>query len=268
MNETPQSQSMPVVIFCGGKGTRLREETEFKPKPMVEIGGRPILWHIMKIYAHYGYKNFILCLGYKGSAIKEYFLNHHLLSQDFRLDLATNTHTALQPNGVDDFSITFADTGESTLTGERLLIASKYIQGDEFMVTYGDGVSDVDLHALRMFHEQRKSVLGTIGTITGIHPNSKYGLVEQNAYGLITQFKEKPRLHDFTNGGFMVMNKAILNYCQEGKMFEEALVDATHDGKIALYGHEGFWHSMDTFKDKEDLEALWKTGPAWRIWNH
>jgi len=267
MNTQPESQSMPVVIMCGGKGTRLREETEFKPKPMVEIGGYPILWHIMKIYAHHGYTNFILCLGYRGSAIKEYFLNHQLYTQDFHMDLSKNTHTVLHPDGIDEFSITFAETGEDTLTAERLMKVQKYINGDTFMLTYGDGVSDVDLQAVHAYHEQQKFAHKTIGTITGIHPKSKYGLVETNENGIITNFQEKPQLHDYTNGGFMVLTKDFLSYCKEGEMVEQALTQASQDGKIALYAHEGFWHCMDTYKDKEDLEHLWQHSPHWKVWN-
>ncbi len=187
MNTQSESQSIPVVIMCGGKGTRLREETEFKPKPMVEIGGYPILWHIMKIYAHHGYSKFILCLGYRGSAIKEYFLNHHLYTKDFHLDLFKNEHRVLNADDSENFSITFADTGEDTLTAERLLKVEKYLDGDEFMLTYGDGVSDVDLNALRDYHHQQCCAHGTVGTITGIHPKSKYGLVETNDNCMITQ---------------------------------------------------------------------------------
>ena len=267
MNTQGESQSMPVVIMCGGKGTRLREETEYKPKPMVEIGGYPILWHIMKIYAHYGYTNFILCLGYRGTAIKEYFLNHHLYTKDFQLNLSENSHQVLNPDSTEKFKITFADTGEDTLTAERLLKVEKYLHGDAFMLTYGDGVSNIDLDALREHHEKQHHAHGTIGTITGIHPKSKYGLVEMNEHNIITKFQEKPQLSDYTNGGFMVLTKAFLPYCKPGEMVEESLIKACADGKISLYEHEGFWHSMDTYKDKEDLEKLWNSTPHWKIWN-
>lgn len=267
MEFDPSRQSIPVVIMCGGTGTRLREETEYKPKPMVEIGGKPILWHIMKIYAHYGYKDFILCLGYRGQQIKEYFLNHQFLTRDFYLDLGNNASRLLDEDGRDDFRIIFADTGLDTLTGERLLRAAKYINTDEFMLTYGDGVSDIDLHALSTFHSERKAGHQTIGTVTGIHPKSKYGLVTHNEHHVITQFTEKPQLSDYTNGGFMRLTKNFIDYCKEKQMLEEALIDATNDGKIAMFPHEGFWHSMDTYKDKEDLEKLWKTDPKWKIWS-
>jgi len=267
METSPKSQSLPVVIMCGGMGTRLREETEFKPKPMVEIGGRPILWHIMKIYAHYGYKDFVLCLGYRGSQIKEYFLNHRLLTRDFHLDIGKNAAHLLDEDSGDDFRITFVDTGESTLTGERLLRAAPHIPGDEFMLTYGDGVSDVDLYALENFYYQKRATEGVLGTITAIHPKHKYGLVNPDDRQVITSFTEKPRLPDYTNGGFMVLHREFMRYCKPNQMIEEALIDATADRKVAMFKHEGFWHSMDTYKDKEDLEKLWLADPKWKVWD-
>ncbi|MBI4142646.1 NTP transferase domain-containing protein [Candidatus Uhrbacteria bacterium] len=266
MSQVVAPQSTPVVILCGGKGTRLREETEFKPKPMVEIGGRPILWHIMKLYAHQGYRDFILCLGYRGHQIKEYFLNHHLLHHDFRLDLATNATTVLGEDAADDFQITFVDTGVETLTGERLLRAAKYITGDEFMCTYGDGVSDIALRALHAYHHEKRLSHAVVGTVTGVHPKSKYGLVNVNEHRVVTAFVQKPRLHDFTNGGFMVFQRAFLEYCRPNQMVEDAIIEATNAQQIALYPHEGFWHCMDTYQDKEDLEHLWATDPKWKIW--
>ena len=250
MSQVVDQQSIPVVIFCGGKGSRLREETEFKPKPMVEVGGRPILWHIMKIYAHQGYRDFVLCLGYRGHQIKEYFLNHHFLSRDFHLDLATNTTTVFESEDADDFRITFVDTGLETLTGERLLRASKYLTGSEFMLTYGDGVSDIALAELRAYHWRQRAQHGVIGTVTGVHPKSKYGLVNVDQRRVVTRFVQKPRLHDYTNGGFMVFGREFIGYCQPNQMVEDAIIAATGEGKIALYPHEGFWHCMDTYQDK------------------
>lgn len=252
--------------MCGGKGTRLKEETDFRPKPMVEIGGKPILWHILKIYAHQGYNNFILCLGYKGAMIKEYFLNHKLFTKDFHLDVSQNNHLILDNNNDDDFKITFADTGQDTLTAERLQIASKYIPGDEFMMTYGDGVSDIDLKKLHQFHRQMKESHGVIGTVTGVHPKSKSGLVNCDDNCLITHFEEKPRLFDYVNGGFMVLNKEFLSYCKPNQMVEYSLIDASKDRKIALHKYDGFWHCMDTYKDKEDLEKMWVEDPKWKVW--
>ena len=263
------SQSLPVVILCGGKGTRMREETEYRPKPMVEIGRRPILWHIMKHYAHYGHRDFILCLGYKGNAIKDYFLRYHLMANDFRISVSDGTCD--RPEGCetvdDDFRITFADTGEDSLTAERLLRAAKYIRAPRFMLTYGDGVSDVDLNHLHGYHLEKSAEHETVATITGIHPKSKYGLVCCDDRCVITEFKEKPRLNDFTNGGFMVMERDFIDrYCLPGQMVEEALIAATKDRKVSLFQHEGFWHSMDTYKDKEDLEKLWEEDPKWCVW--
>ena len=266
MNPTETRQSIPVVIMCGGTGTRMREETEFRPKPMVEIGGKPILWHIMKIYAQHGYKDFILCIGYKGHYIKDYFLRHQLMSHDFKIDLRSNTHELLEQDGKDDFTITFADTGAETLTGERLLRAAKYLNADEFMLTYGDGVSDIDLAKLRAFYDERKASHNIAGALTGIHPKSKYGLVNHDEHHVVTKFQQYPRLPDYTNGGFMLLNKGFLKYCKENQMIEDAMIDAANDGKMAMYLHEGFWHSMDTVKDKEDLEKLWKADPKWKTW--
>lgn len=268
MESLEQRQSIPVVILCGGTGTRLREETEFKPKPMVEIGGRPILWHIMKLYAHFGYKNFILALGYKGHVIKDYFLRHQLLMHDFAIDLTSNSNTLLESVGKDDFRITFADTGLDTLTGERLLRVAKYLEPyDSFMMTYGDGVSDISIAALHEFHRVKKMNHGIVGTLTGIHPKSKYGLVHTDESQIVTQFQQYPRLPDYTNGGFMVFSKEFLKYCKDNQMVEDALIDASADGKIAMYQHQGFWHAMDTYKDKEDLEKFWKTDPQWKVWS-
>lgn len=258
---------MPVVIMCGGKGTRLREETEAKPKPMVEIGGRPILWHIMKFYAHHGHRDFILCLGYRGRQIKEYFLNHDLIHGDFSLDLNQRSAPRLLDAKSDEFRIVFAETGEDTLTGERLLRVEKYLPEGNYMLTYGDGVSNVDIPSLIAHHERMSEEHDVFGTITGIQPKSKYGLVRDDENGVITHFQEKPQLTDYTNGGFMVLNREFLQYCKPDQMLEDALIAASEDRKISLYRHAGFWHSMDTFKDKEDLEKLWATDPQWRVWD-
>jgi len=266
MENTPTRQTIPVVIMCGGTGTRLREETEFKPKPMVEVGGRPILWHIMKIYAQQGYRTFILCLGYRGTQIKDYFLRHQLLSHDFELNLTTNTTRLLEEEGKDEFRIVFADTGLHTLTGERLMRVAKYIETDEFMMTYGDGVADIDLDALVNLHRQKRETHGVVGTVTGIHPKSKYGQVQHNEHDVLTAFQQYPRLSDYTNAGFWILHRDFLNYCKENQMVEDAASDATLDGKMALYRHDGFWHCMDTIKDKEDLEKMWNTDPKWKIW--
>lgn len=239
---TDNIQNIPTVIFCGGKGTRLMEETEFKPKPMVAVGGMPIVLHIIKIYAHFGFKKFILCLGYKGRMIKEYFSNPEFTASGLEIILA--------------------DTGEETLTGERLLMVSKYLNGEEFMVTYGDGVANIDLGKLVDFHRAKN----VVGTITGVHPTSKYGLVNVDSGSLITAFDQKPRLHDYINGGFMVFKKDFLKYLKPGQMIEDRFVELAGERNLALYHHEDFWHCMDTYKDYEELNRLWTTGPKWKVW--
>lgn len=256
------SKNIPVVLFCGGKGTRLKEETEFKPKPMVTVGGQPLLWHIMKQYSHFGYNKFILTLGYKGSAIKDFFLNHKILCSDFRMKNGevVECYTDYEEN---NFEIIFADTGEDTLTGERLKMVEKYINADQFMLTYGDGVSNIDIDALVQFHNDQ----GRLATITGVHPTSKYGLVRVEDDNAVSSFSQKPQLHDYVNGGFMVLQKDFLKYLKEDQMIEDALVDAVEDKQVGLFRHDGFWHCMDTYKDYEDLNEMWQTDPAWKVWS-
>ncbi|MBI2426855.1 MAG: NTP transferase domain-containing protein [Candidatus Kerfeldbacteria bacterium] len=253
---------MPVVIFCGGRGTRLREETEFKPKPMVTIGGRPILWHIMKIYSAQGFHKFILCLGYKGNSIKSYFLQHKLWASDFRMRDGEVAERLTEYND-NDFDIVFADTGEDTPTGERLKMVQKYIPEDRFMVTYGDGVGNIDIQQLIAFHTQQK----VQGTLTGVHPTSKYGLVSIDENQHITSFQQKPQLHDYVNGGYMLFERSFLQELREGEMIEETFQRLVDRQQLVLYKHDGFWHCMDTYKDYEDLNLMWNKGqPQWRIW--
>ena len=256
---------MKVVILCGGKGTRLKEETEFKPKPMVLIGGKPILWHIMKIYSAQGFNDFILCLGYKGDIIKNYFLNYQHFIDDFtlHLDLATGQKEVHQGNvSTESFRITFVNTGEDTQTGERLKMVGRYIGGEDFMVTYGDGVADVNLSRLVEFHRS----MGAMGTITCTHPHSKYGLVTVNDNALIGAFEQKPRLFDYINGGFMVFKKEFLDVLQPGHALEDVFPSLIQNGQMAGYRHEGFWHCMDTHKDMEDLNKIWSETPYWKLW--
>lgn len=255
------NKSIPVVILCGGKGTRMKEETEYRPKPLVEVGGRPVLWHIMKAYAHHGYNKFVLALGYKGGMIKEYFLNHRALANDFTLTLAKQD-LDFHGGAHDDFAITFADTGVESLTGARLLKIKKYLKGDIFMVTYGDGVSNIDIGKLIKFHEKQ----GTIATITGVHPNSKYGLVRIDERSrLATSFAQKPLLTDYVNGGFMVFNKKIFDYLDEGPI-ERAFEKLIKHKQLSLYKHDGFWKSVDTYFELEELNKLWAEGRPWATW--
>jgi glucose-1-phosphate cytidylyltransferase len=262
---TPQ---MKTVILCGGIGYRLKEETEFKPKPMVLIGNKPILWHIMKIYASFGFNDFIIALGYKGDYIKDYFLNQKYFLHDFTLHTKTgqtNIHRAsINKSAIDDFNITFVDTGAETLPGERILRIRDYIpKGDtDFMVTYGDGLGNVDIRKLLAFHRKHK----TIGTITGVHPRSKFGQVRINDKGRVVQFVEKPSLKEWVNGGFMIFKKKFFTYLKPGEFEHAALHRLVSDDQLSLYVHEGFWHSMDTYADVENLNKYWLSGPKWKIW--
>jgi glucose-1-phosphate cytidylyltransferase len=260
-------KNIPTIILCGGMGTRLKEETEFKPKPMVEIGGKPILWHIMKIYAHFGYRDFILALGFKGDYIKDYFLKQKYYESDFCLNTKKGEVSHIIPNNsfeVDDFNIVFSDTGLETPHGERVLKLKKYVESDIFMVTYGDGVADINIEKLVEFHKSH----GKIGTITGVHPVSRWGLVNTDSDGLVTEFSQKPQLYDYVNGGFMVFKKEFFNYLKEGDMIEDALTRLIPQREIALYKHEGFWYGMDTYRDYLFLNELWAKDPKWKIWNN
>lgn len=253
------------IILCGGMGTRLKEETEFKPKPMVEIGGKPILWHIMKIYAHYAYQDFILALGYKGNHIKNYFIKKNYYGSDFTLNTGEKTFSNIYFNNKfekDNFNITFSDTGLQTPHGERVLKLKKYINEDLFMVTYGDGVADININKLVEFHKNK----GKIATITGVHPVSRWGLVKINNNDFVTQFDQKPSLYDYVNGGFMVFNKEFFDFLKPGDMIEHALARLIPKKEVALYKHETFWYGMDTYRDFLFLNKLWKEDPKWKIW--
>lgn len=258
---------MKIVILCGGLGYRLKEETEFKPKPMVQIGGKPILWHIMKICAHYGFNDFIIALGYKGDYIKQYFLEQKQLLHDFTMHTKssyTKVYKDSHTDGVDDFKITFVDTGLETLPGERILRVKNYIPKEDkhFMVTYGDGVADINISHLLAFHKKQK----TLGTITGIHPRSKYGLLTIGKNNVIDSFIEKPVLNEWVNGGFMIFNRKVINYFQKDEMEHEALKRLIKEKQLSIYIHNGFWHSMDTYADVESLNKLWKVDQRWKVW--
>ncbi len=257
---------MKTVILCGGLGYRLKEETEFKPKPMVNIGGKPILWHIMKIYAHYGFNDFIIALGYKGDYIKRYFLNQRELQHNFTLHTKSG-FTKIHKKGsikADDFKITFVDTGEETLPGERILKVKNYIpkEDTDFMVTYGDGVSDINIKELISFHKKQK----TIGTVTGVHPRSKYGLLKINKNFKAESFIEKPVLQDRTNGGFMIFKRNFFDYIKPGEMEHEGLKRLVKENQLSVFLHDGFWHSMDTYPDVESLNKIWSDSLKWKVW--
>ncbi|MDD5672589.1 MAG: glucose-1-phosphate cytidylyltransferase [Chitinivibrionales bacterium] len=258
---------MQVVILCGGLGTRLREETEFRPKPMVNIGPRPVLWHIMKRYAHFDHTEFILCLGYKGESIKEYFYHYEIMNNDFSLELG-NAGKFILHNGHTEkgWNITLADTGEKALKGARIKRIQKYIHGDEFMLTYGDGVCDVDLEALLTFHRDH----GKMITITGVNSASQFGEMRVQGNQVLT-FREKPQTGDsFINGGYMVLKKEIFNYLidDDGCDFEVGpLEQLARGGQLMVYKHPGSWACMDTLRDTERLNKMWEQGKAfWKIW--
>jgi glucose-1-phosphate cytidylyltransferase len=257
---------MKVVILCGGIGYRLKEETEFKPKPMVFIGNKPILWHIMKIYSHFGLNDFIIALGYKADYIKNYFLNQKYFSENFTL-LTKNSYTKIHKstkNEKDDFKITFVDTGLDSLPGERILRVRDFIPtiDEDFMVTYGDGVSDIDIKQLIKFHKK----MGTIGTVTGVHPRSKYGLLTINKNRIVEKFSEKPVLDQWINGGFMVFKKAFFNYLRRGEYEHAAVKRLIRKRELSVFMHNGFWHSMDTYSDVDVLNKMWHEDPKWKVW--
>lgn len=259
---------MKTIILCGGKGTRLKEETVNKPKPMVEIGGVPILVHIMKLYAHFGFKEFVLCLGYRGYSIKDYFLHYPQFTNDFTLDLSTNNIQYLNNHDL-DFKITFVETGLETQTGERVKMAvDRCMHGEkEFMITYGDGVSTVSIPEVIKFHRKQAKKFDVWATITVVHPSSKYGKVYANNDNIVHKFDEKPILGDYINGGFMVMNRKALRYIKEGNTLEELLQKLSHRNRLTQFKYDGFWHSMDTYKDYEVLNEMWESSRPWAIWN-
>ncbi len=258
---------MKVIILCGGTGTRLKEETEYKPKPMVYVGNKPILWHIMKSYAHYGFNEFILALGYKAEYIKDYFLNQKAFTSDFTLetkDHITTFHLNKRKE-IDDFKITFVDTGAETLPGERILRCADYVPKSDpyFMTTYGDGVSNIPLDDLLEFHKKQK----TIGTTCGVHPRSKYGMADVSKNCLVRGFTEKPVLNDWVNGGFMVFNREFFDYLRPGELEHEGLKRLIAKNQLSMYKHDGFWYAVDTYKELEDLNKIWNTEDApWKVW--
>jgi len=257
---------MKVVILCGGKGTRLREKTDMIPKPMVSIGGRPILWHIMKIYSSFGFNDFVLALGYKSEVIKQYFLNYREMTNDFVLDLGGNLDIQYQGEDIaENWKITFVDTGEDSMTGSRLARVGKYIQDESFLLTYGDGVADIDLNQLVRIHKEH----GRIGTVSGVHMPSRFGkLVINTENGLVERFTEKPfesGTADYINGGFFVFSREFFKYVDSDKsciLEREPLEQLAKDGELAIYRHNGYWQCMDTYRDWLTLEQLWQSGDA------
>ncbi|MBI4062730.1 MAG: glucose-1-phosphate cytidylyltransferase [Elusimicrobia bacterium] len=259
---------MKVVILCGGQGTRLREETEFKPKPMVEIGGRPILWHIMKIYSFFGFNDFILCLGYKGEKIKEYFLNYQTSRNDFTIDLGHSSKITYHGRSERNrWKITLADTGIENQTGARLKLIERYVDTPDFMVTYGDGVANIAINKLVHFHQKH----GKTATVTGVRPPSRFGelLIKDDR---VVDFNEKPAISGgYINGGFFVFNKKIFQYLSKNAncaLERDPLVKLSGAGQLMVYCHQEFWQCMDTYRDLQFLERCWQEQKIpWKIWN-
>lgn len=255
---------MKVVILAGGFGTRLSEETDIKPKPMVEIGGRPILWHILKIYSHYGFNDFIICLGYKGYLIKEFFMNYYIHQSDITVNLIENK-VEIHKTASEPWKVTLVDTGMNTMTGGRIKRVADYINDDEFMMTYGDGVGDINITELLKFHREKSSV----ATLTSVQPSGRFGILKFDG-DKITSFQEKPKGDGgWINAGFFVLNKKVLEYISgDDTIWErEPLEKLALDGKLYAYRHYGFWKPMDTLRDKRELEELWSSGKApWKVW--
>lgn len=258
---------MKVVILAGGLGTRLTEETAIKPKPMVEIGGKPIIWHIMKIYARYGYNEFVICLGYKGHLIKEYFINYFLYNSDITVELEKNLVDVHFTNA-ESFKVTLVDTGMETNTAGRIKRIQKHVQNETFMLTYGDGLADIDITKLLEFHKKSDK----LATLTSIQLPGRYGNIETNENGAVIKFQEKPKGDGvWINGGFFVLEPGIFKYLQGDvdkiQWEKEPLLDIAHDMQLAAYRHKGFWKCMDAMRDKIELEELWHSQKApWKIW--
>ncbi len=256
---------MKVVILAGGRGTRIGEESHLRPKPMIEIGGKPILWHIMKTYSQYGFNDFIICCGYKGQLIKEYFLHYYTYQSDSTFALKDG-RVDVHRNEIEPWKVTLANTGLDTLTAGRVLKIKDYIEDDEFLLTYGDGVSDVNIAEVVRFHHEH----GRIATITTTQPSGRFGALKIDDANRVQGFKEKARADQaWVNAGFMVFNKKVFDYLGDGsEMLEQTPFESLAcDGEMAAYKHEGFWSPMDTIRDKNYLELLWANGEApWKVW--
>ena len=257
---------MQAIILCGGQGTRLREETEFRPKPMVEVGGRPILWHIMKIYAKHGFRDFVLCLGYQGQMIKEYFLNYEAMNNDFSISLGGRKQIEYHGHHEEqDFRVTLVDTGLETMTGGRILRVKPYVDGDTFLVTYGDGVADIDLSRLLRFHREH----GRLATVTTVKPTSRFGLLELGNDARVTSFSEKPQVEGWMSAGFFVFDRRMFDYLTGDDCILERLPleRLASEGQLMAYRHEGFFFAMDTYREYQHLNRIWDSGKApWKIW--
>ena len=256
---------VPVVILCGGQGTRIREASERLPKPMIEIGERPVLWHILKTYHHFGHRRFVLCLGFKAWTIKEFFLNYREQTSDFTLFADGTVETHNKSNG-DDWDVTLVETGLESETGRRLSLAREHLGSEHFMLTYGDGVADVDVGAVLQEHVRS----GRIGTVTAVHPTSRFGELVYDG-DAVTAFAEKPELQSgLVNGGFFAFRREFLDYVHDDSAMLErdALQKLTIDGELGIHKHTGFWRGMDTYREYVELNELWNSGHApWKVWS-
>jgi glucose-1-phosphate cytidylyltransferase len=257
--------SPKVVLLCGGLGTRLREETEYRPKPMVEVGGRPILWHLMKVYAQQGFNDFVLALGYRGNVIREYFLNYEAMNSDFTVTLgqqAVNLHDA---HGEAGYQVTLAETGPETMTGGRIKRVGRHLGGRTFMATYGDGLADIDLQKLLAFHRAH----GKLATVTVVKPRSRFGIIEVSDDARVLSFAEKPVMDSWVNMGFFVFEPEVLEYLDGDAcvLEREPLERLAADGQLNAYRHEGFFFAMDTYREYKELNDIWSSGHApWKNW--
>ena len=255
---------MKTVILAGGMGTRLSEETLLRPKPMIEVGGRPILWHIMKIYSAHGIREFIVCCGFKGLVIKEYFANYFLHMSDVTFDMARNS-MQVHRNAAEPWKVTVVDTGLETQTGGRLKRVREYLGKDDFCFTYGDGVADIDIRRLVAFHKKQK----TLATVTAVEPPARFGALVVNG-SKVRRFREKPEGEGWVSGGFFVLSPKVLDYIRDDQTSweREPLERLARAGQLSTYKHAGFWHPMDTLRDKNHLEELWNSGKApWKVWS-
>lgn len=253
---------MKVILLAGGFGTRLSEYTDIVPKPMIQIGGKPILWHIMKTYAHYGHKDFYVALGYKAEVVKDYFLNYMALNSDFSVDLSTGKVMPHETNSV-DWQVTLVHTGDQSMTGGRVKRLKSYIGDEPFMLTYGDGVADINLDELLAFHKSH----GKLVTVSAVRPSARFGELDLNG-SQVKSFKEKPQMHQgWINGGYFVVQPEFLDYISGDEIMleREPLEAVSRSGQLMAYLHEGFWHCMDTKRDHELLEAMWSKGAPWNV---
>src|SRR5262245_40048479 len=255
---------MKVVLLAGGRGTRVREETEYRPKPVGEVGGRPILWHIMKNFASFGLKDFVVCTGYKGEMIKEYFLNYEARMNDFTIHLGPQSRVEYFPDHAEvDWQVTLADTGANTMTGGRVKCVARHLDG-QFMVTYGDGLADVNIEKLLAFHRAH----GRLATVTTVRPLSRFGVMDIGGEGVVERFREKPQTDDYINAGFFVFEPRVLDYLDDDSVLEQQPLEAlADDGQLVAYRHDGFWQPMDTYREFSLLNEMWDSGEApWKVW--